>query len=84
MSKYYTIAKNWISVSDEEVRAFKIYLSSSLKGSVDLNIDECTICCRNEWHLGTIIDLYICEKRGEPEKYHFGIDKEDRIYDLNH
>lgn len=74
--KYYNIALNWETCSDDDVYRFKEYFTSITK------ISNVKILCQKEWLNGTFIDMYIIDENNK--NYHMRIDKKDNISDASH
>jgi len=75
--KYYTIAANWETVSDEEVADFKQFLAKNT------GIYNVKLVCQKEWLMGTFIDIYTTVNDGG-NKYHLRISRDDFISDGSH
>ena len=76
---FYTIAKNWETVSDDDVLKFKRWFYAYTNSHYGTNFSPETNKCRGVkwWLMGTYIDIFV--KVEDKEDVHFAIDREDTI-----
>lgn len=75
MGRYYEIALNWNSVSDELVNEFKDKVKELLNLDVPIKVRRVV-----NWNYWTCLDIYVLDMSGRELK-HITIDRDD-IFDL--